>query len=89
MAWKRGPLPPGTYNWGGVVPAGEDTGYGFYFADFCGDHVECYLGDADPRHRFKAHEIAWYDNGLELPPPEAKVYGRAGPGAGGSNVVNG
>jgi hypothetical protein len=86
MAWKRGPLPAGTYNWGGVVPVEVDGkpfgGGGFFFADFCGDHVECYLGDADPRHRFKAHEVAWYDNGLELPPPEAKVYGRAGAGEG-------
>jgi hypothetical protein len=79
MAWKRGPLPPGTYNWGGVVPAGEDTGYGFYFADFRGDHVVMLPGDPQER-TLKPHEVAWYDNGLELPPPEAKVYGRAGPG---------
>jgi hypothetical protein len=64
MAWKKGPMPPDTYNWGGVVPVGEDTGTGFYFADFCGDHVKIV-----PDGRvLKAHEVACYDNGLELPP---------------------
>lgn len=62
--WKPGPLPPNTYNWGGVVPAGDDTGYGFYFADFCGDHVKICPGD----RVLKAHEVAFYDNSLELPP---------------------
>jgi len=23
MGWEKGPLPPGTYNWGGVVPVCE------------------------------------------------------------------
>jgi hypothetical protein len=82
VAWKRGPLPPGTYNWGGVVPAGENTGGGFYFADFCGDHVVCGPGDAGPCRRLEAHEVAWYDNGLELPPPESRAFGRAGAGGG-------
>lgn len=69
MAWKQGPLPPGTYNWGGVVPVGEGGG-GFYFADFCGDHVKIVPGDKV----LQAHEVALYDNGLELP---ADCKGRA------------
>lgn len=71
MAWKKGPLPPGTWNWGGVVLVDEETGCGFYFADFCGDHVKlCPDGRA-----VKPAEIALYDNSLELPP---NCSGRAG-----------
>jgi hypothetical protein len=63
MAWKKGPLPADTYNWGGVVPVGEEKGFGFYFADFCGDHVKiCPDGRV-----LKADEVALYDNSLELP----------------------
>jgi len=63
MAWQKGPLPPNTYNWGGVVPINEKSD-GFYFADFCGDHVKLI-----PSERIlKAYEIAWFDNHLELPP---------------------
>lgn len=61
MAWKKGPLPAGTWNWGGVVPVGETSG--FYFADFCGDHVEVVPGGKV----LKPEEVALYDNGLELP----------------------
>lgn len=69
MAWKKGPLPPNTWNWGGVVPAGEDTGTGFYFANFCGDHVQLSPSEKFPAGRIlKAHEVALYDNSLELPP---------------------
>jgi hypothetical protein len=85
MAWKKGPLPPGTYNWGGVVPV---EGYcsgpakaaaGFYFADFRGDTAVIPAAGPDaPEIILKAYEVAWYDNSLELPPPEAKVYGRSG-----------
>ncbi len=65
MAWKRGPLPPDTFQWGGVVPTDHD-GSGFYFADFHGDHVCICPGD----RTLKADEVAWYDNSLELPPGE-------------------
>ncbi len=61
--WRPGPLPPNTWMWGGVVPKGE-TGSGFYFADFQGDTVKTV-----PDGRvLKADEVAYYDNGLELPP---------------------
>jgi hypothetical protein len=63
MAWKKGPLPAGTWNYGGVVPVGEDPADGFYFADFCGDHVKLCPSDK----LLKAHEVALYDNSLELP----------------------
>jgi hypothetical protein len=83
MAWKKGPLPPGTYYWGGVVPVelgGKPfAGGGFFFADFCGDHVVMLPGDPQEQ-TLKPHEVAWYDNGLGLPPPEAGVTGRAGAG---------
>lgn len=62
MAWKQGPLPPDTYHWGGVVPTGNDGG-GFFFADFCGDHVKLVPGG----RVLKADEVAWYDNSLNLP----------------------
>lgn len=63
MAWQTGPLPPDTYNWGGVVPVGDES-TGFYFADFHGDHVKvCPDGRA-----LKADEVAFYDNSLTLPP---------------------
>jgi hypothetical protein len=63
MAWKKGPLPPNTWNWGGVVPAGDDPFDGFSFADFCGDHVDMAGGGT-----LKANEVGWYDNSIELPP---------------------
>lgn len=61
--WKPGPLPPDTWYWGGVVLVGQ-TGTGFYFADFCGDHVKLCPDDKV----IKAEEIAFYNNSLELPP---------------------
>ena len=62
MAWKPGPLPPDTWFWGGVVPKGEKSG--FYFADFCDDHVKtCPGGDI-----IKAADVEWYDNDIRLPP---------------------
>lgn len=61
--WKTGPLPPNTYHWGGVVRIG-DTASGFYFADFCGDHVKlCPSGEV-----LQPGEVAMYDNSLTLPP---------------------
>lgn len=69
--WKKGPLPPGTYNWGGVVLVG-DSPDGFYFADFCGDHaivLKGKIGDTNSVDtRVEADQIAMYNNSLELPP---------------------
>lgn len=67
--WLKGPLPPNTWFWGGVVPKGHDNPYGFYFADFCGDSVKMY-NDFD-MHKFvvlKAEDVVWYNNALDLPP---------------------
>ncbi len=61
--WKPGPLPPNTFFWGGCVPKGEEGG-GFYFADFCGDHVKLIGTD----RVLKPDEVAFYNNSLELPP---------------------
>lgn len=59
-AWKKGPLPADTYYWGGVVLDGMTSG--FYFADFCGDHVRI------DGTRHEAVEVVWYNNCLQLPP---------------------
>jgi hypothetical protein len=67
QGWERGPLPPDTYDWGGVVPVGERLNGGFYFADFRGDHVEIYPGGSAVRV-LQPHEVAWFNNGLKLPP---------------------
>ena len=74
MAWKTGPLPPDTYGWGGVVLVGQ-KGSGFYFADFCGDHVKTIPGDTEYWRRVAPHEIALYDNSLEAPPGVASRVG--------------
>jgi hypothetical protein len=78
MAWKRGPLPPGTYNWGGIINAESAGSGGFFFADFRGDHAVVIGRTGRLDERVEAGEILWYDNGLELPPPESRAYGRAG-----------
>lgn len=62
MAWKKGPLPAGTWNWGGVVRVGEDPKSGFNFASFEGDHAKL-----EDKTILKADEIALYDNSLEMP----------------------
>lgn len=63
MAWQKGPLPAETWGWGGVVPK-DQSGDGFYFADFQGDSVKtCPDGRA-----LKPDEVALYDNSLTLPP---------------------
>jgi len=69
MAWKKGPLPPDTWNWGGVVPVTEKGGSGFYFADFKGDHavISTNRGEKDGLI-LKPEEIAYYDNSIEIPP---------------------
>jgi hypothetical protein len=61
MAWKCGPMPRDTWGWGGVVPVGIMGG--FYFADFCGEHVKLIPSN----DILEPHEVAWYDNSLELP----------------------
>lgn len=66
MAWQKGPLPAGTFGWGGVVKVGE--GPGFRFADFKGDRVAV-LG-AQGGHLLQADEVAWFDNSLTLPPKD-------------------
>ena len=75
MAWQRGPLPPDTFNWGGVVPKGG--GEGFYFADFMGDHVLACPGDVN-QQRIEPVDVEWYDNSLTLPPGSAKGATRNG-----------
>lgn len=62
--WRPGPLPEGTYYWGGVVLKGD--GRGFRFADFCGSHV-IYMADFG-YERAEADQVVWYDNGLTEPP---------------------
>lgn len=87
MSWKQGPLPPDTYNWGGVVPAGDDTGGGFYFADFKGDHVVA-IGaakkgegpDGGDDRILQPNEVAWFNNDLVLPPGSTGVHKRANTG---------
>lgn len=68
--WLPGPLPPNTFMWGGVVPHEIDgkpyKGGGFYFADFYGDHVK--VVGPGKEMILKPHEIAWYNNSLDLPP---------------------
>lgn len=67
--WKSGPLPPGTYNWGGVVRRGEDPKMGFHFADFRGDHVLLPMrtDDGGKPQRVEAKDVAMYCNSLTLP----------------------
>jgi hypothetical protein len=65
MAWKSGPLPPETWNWGGVVPTNQGPDGGFFFADFCGDHVKM----VETGRILQPDEVALYDNSLQLPCP--------------------
>jgi len=69
--WQKGPLPPNTYYWGGVVPT-DLGGSGFYFADFCGDHVRIVGGETGKDRLLQPDEVAWWNNCLELPPTGAK-----------------
>lgn len=65
QGWVKGPLPPNTYLWGGVVvEGGPDTG--FFFADFCGDHVK--VQGWEKWERYEAHQVKWWNNCLSLPP---------------------
>ncbi len=78
MAWQKGPLPPDTWQWGAVVPA-DHAGTGFFFADFCGDHVRLLDGTPGTR-RLEADQVAWYDNSIGEPPSGGR---RGGVGVGG------
>lgn len=70
MSWKKGPLPENTYGWGGVVPVGMgQAAGGFYFADFCGDHVRVV---DDSGSKLKPHEVEWYDNSITVAPTGLK-----------------
>lgn len=69
MSWKKGPLPENTWNWGAVVPVGVSASGGFFFADFCGDHVKIVGGGGQYENRtLKAHEVEWYDNSITASP---------------------
>lgn len=56
------------------MPA-DHEGDGFFFADFCGDHVR--IMDGSPRERqrvLRADEVRWWDNALTLP-PDSRFHG--------------
>lgn len=77
MAWQRGPLPPDTFGYGGVVPIGQ-KGHGFSFAEFAGDHVNLAgaCGVPEVATVLEPEAVAWWNNCLKMPPPPE-------PGAGG------
>lgn len=62
--WKKGPLPPNTYFWGGAVVSNDTSG--FQFADFCGDHVK--LDTRNGWLRVEPADVKMYNNCLTLPP---------------------
>jgi len=64
MAWKNGPLPAGSWNWGAVVTKGGEA-EGFYFADFMGDHVILPMLN---NLRVELNEVLFYDNSITWPP---------------------
>lgn len=64
--WKPGPVPPGTYGWGGVVPHGYHQ-KGFFFASFEGNKVVLAAGPEFARV-LQLDEVKLYDNSLSLPP---------------------
>ena len=68
QGWQKGPLPPGTYFWGGVVTKEHAGSTGFQFADFCGDHVK--IQTFTGWERAEADQVVWYNNSLNLPPEE-------------------
>ena len=63
--WKEGPLPPGTWNWGGVVTKEitEQHSLGFFFAGFNGDHAVL----AHNNQSVRAEDVVLYNNSIELP----------------------
>jgi len=77
--WRRGPLPPGTWMWGAVIThamlaSGRSINH-FQFADFRGDHVIVFRYEVDKRslvtieQRIEPHEVAYYNNAIDLPIP--------------------
>lgn len=73
--WKSGPLPKGTYGWGGVTLESADPKAGFQFADFCGDHVKLPYKNNE---RIEAHDVGTYNNALTYPPiPGEKPMGES------------
>jgi hypothetical protein len=60
--WKKGPLPPDTWNWGAVVTK-ETMNKGMFFAGFNGDHATREDGT-----RIDAADVLQYTNCIELPP---------------------
>lgn len=64
--WHPGPLPAGTFNFGGIVThdmiSKDGKSMGFKFADFHGDHV---MANGE---RVEPNEVAFYNNSLEVPP---------------------
>lgn len=67
MAWKKGPLPKGTWGWGGVVQEDQDPRHGFQFASFAGLHAEIFPNGYGSPVRVEANDIAYYDNSLQMP----------------------
>ena len=67
--WKKGPMPKGTYGWGGVVPHAEKELSGFFMAGFNGDTVTAYGADDGKDRVLKDWEVAWYCNPIQSPPP--------------------
>lgn len=78
--WKRGPMPPGTYGWGAVVPTWSTSSDGFYFADFAGDRVDIIGYNGQAATRLKPDQVRFYNNDLRLPPTDkqAAKSGRRG-----------
>ena len=68
MSWKKGPLPPDTWNWGAVVPTDGSAHPGFFFADFKGDHVVVIGSAYEEGLILEPDQIAWYNNSIDLPP---------------------
>lgn len=64
--WKTGPLPPNTWNWGGVVTKEIADSGGFFLADFCGNHVVAH--GANGPMLVQAADVVLYNNSIELPP---------------------
>lgn len=70
--WKDGPMPAGTYGWGGVVPL-DYHGDGFFFADFQGDTVNMIGGGGEGGERvLKANEVGKYNNAITTLPDGMK-----------------
>jgi hypothetical protein len=70
MAWKKGPLPKGTYYWGGVILHDQPSNSGFFFAGFNDDHAVLPSVNGEPERKVLPHEIRLYDNSIQLPVPK-------------------